>query len=76
MVVYIYERLSNNMHRFIQPRPGTTINASHYASNGYLVLMPDISYTVGNPGPSAIKCVLPAIHTRPPAVIPRASRSA
>ena len=41
--------------------PGTSINPTYYASNGYLVLMPDIAYTVGSPGQSALKCVLPAI---------------
>ncbi len=63
MVVYIYERLSNRLHQFVAPRPGTSINPSHYASNGYLVLMPDIAYSVGSPGQSAMKCVLPAIST-------------
>jgi dipeptidyl aminopeptidase/acylaminoacyl peptidase len=61
MLVYIYERLSQNLHRFTEPRPGTSINVSYYASNGYLVLMPDIAYTVGQPGQSALKCVGPAI---------------
>ena len=61
MIVYIYETLSEGLHRFVNPRPGHSINASYYASNGYLVLMPDIVYTVGHPGQSAIKCVLPAI---------------
>jgi dipeptidyl aminopeptidase/acylaminoacyl peptidase len=61
MIVYIYERLSQNLHRFSEPRPGTSINPSYYVSNGYLVLMPDIAYTVGYPGASALKCVLPAI---------------
>jgi dipeptidyl aminopeptidase/acylaminoacyl peptidase len=61
MVIYIYERLSQGLHRFSAPRPGTSINPTYYASNGYLVLMPDIAYTVGSPGPSAMKCVLPAI---------------
>jgi dipeptidyl aminopeptidase/acylaminoacyl peptidase len=61
LIVYLYERLSQNLHRFVDPRPGTSINASYYASNGYLVLMPDIAYTVGQPGQSALKCVLPAI---------------
>ncbi|HKX30666.1 MAG TPA: prolyl oligopeptidase family serine peptidase, partial [Blastocatellia bacterium] len=37
------------------------INPAYYASNGYLVLMPDIVYTIGYPGQSALKCVLPAI---------------
>jgi dipeptidyl aminopeptidase/acylaminoacyl peptidase len=61
MMVYIYERLSQNLHRFVEPRPGTSINPSYYVSNGYLVFMPDIIYTVGYPGQSAQKCVLPAI---------------
>jgi dipeptidyl aminopeptidase/acylaminoacyl peptidase len=61
MIVYIYERLSQNLHRFVDPQPGTSINPTYYASNGYLVLMPDIAYTVGYPGQSALKCVLPAV---------------
>ncbi len=61
LLVYIYEKLSTGLHRFIDPAPGTSINASYYASNGYLVLMPDIVYTIGYPGQSALKCVLPAI---------------
>jgi dipeptidyl aminopeptidase/acylaminoacyl peptidase len=61
MIVYIYETLSEGLHRFVDPRPGHSINASYYASNGYLVLMPDIVYTIGYPGQSALKCVLPAV---------------
>jgi dipeptidyl aminopeptidase/acylaminoacyl peptidase len=61
MIVYIYETLSEGLHRFVDPRPSHSINASYYASNGYLVYMPDIIYTVGHPGQSALKCVLPAI---------------
>jgi hypothetical protein len=30
-------------------------------SNGYLVVTPDIVYTTGHPGQSALKCVLPAV---------------
>src|SRR5215475_5761479 len=63
MIVYIYERLSEGLHRFVEPRPAHSINASFYASNGYLVLMPDIVYTIGYPGQSALKCVLPAIQS-------------
>ncbi|MBM3980807.1 MAG: S9 family peptidase [Planctomycetes bacterium] len=63
MIVYIYERLSENLHQFRVPnvQRGQVINPTFYASNGYLVLMPDIAYTTGAPGPSAMKCVLPAI---------------
>lgn len=61
MLVYIYERLTPGLHGFRAPGPGTSINPSYYVSNGYLVFMPDIVYTTGYPGHSALKCVLPAI---------------
>jgi len=61
MIVYIYERLSQNLHHFVVPKEGTSINPTFYASNGYLVFMPDITYTIGYPGQSALKCVLPGI---------------
>src|SRR5262245_12650336 len=61
MMVNIYEKLSQNLNNFVNPSPGTSINASYYVSNGYIVLMPDIVYTIGYPGQSALKCVLPAV---------------
>ncbi|MGD0870681.1 MAG: prolyl oligopeptidase family serine peptidase [Bryobacteraceae bacterium] len=61
MMVYIYERLTQNVNHFVNPAPGTSINISYYVSNGYLVLTPDIVYTTGYPGQSALKCVLPAV---------------
>jgi dienelactone hydrolase len=65
MIVYLYERLSNTYHTYREPnvRRGQVINPTWYASNGYLVLMPDIKYKVGYPGQSALNCVLPAIQT-------------
>ena len=61
MMVYIYERLTQNVNHFVNPAPGTSINIAYYVSNGYLDLTPDIIYTTGYPGQSALKCVLPAI---------------
>jgi dipeptidyl aminopeptidase/acylaminoacyl peptidase len=61
MIVYIYEKLTQNVNRFVNPAPGHSINISYYVSNGYLVLTPDIVYTTGYPGQSALKCVLPAV---------------
>jgi dipeptidyl aminopeptidase/acylaminoacyl peptidase len=63
MIVYIYERLSQQLHRYLEPKPGTAVNPSYYVSNGYLVLTPDIVYTVGFPGQSALKAVLPAVQS-------------
>jgi dipeptidyl aminopeptidase/acylaminoacyl peptidase len=61
MIVYIYERLSQGLHAFHNPAPGTSINPTYYVSNGYLILMPDIVYTTGYPGRNALQCVLPAV---------------
>ncbi|MDX6288795.1 MAG: hypothetical protein QOH42_594 [Blastocatellia bacterium] len=61
MIVYIYEKLTQGLHAFRNPGPGTSINPTYYVSNGYLIFMPDIVYTTGYPGPSALKCVLPGI---------------
>jgi dipeptidyl aminopeptidase/acylaminoacyl peptidase len=61
LMVYIYEKLSQGLHQFRNPGPGTSINPTYYVSNGYLVYMPDIVYTIGYPGQSAMKCVLPGI---------------
>lgn len=61
LMVYIYEKLSDGLHRFVNPAPGTSINPSYYVSNGYVVLMPDIVYRIGYPGASALNCVLPAV---------------
>jgi dipeptidyl aminopeptidase/acylaminoacyl peptidase len=61
LMVYIYERLTQNLNHFVDPRPSHSINVSYYVSNGYLVFTPDIVYTTGFPGASALKCVLPGI---------------
>jgi dipeptidyl aminopeptidase/acylaminoacyl peptidase len=63
LMVYIYERLSQDVHNFVNPVPGQNINRSLYTSNGYVILMPDITYTTGYPGKSALDAVLPAIDT-------------
>jgi len=61
LMVYIYEKLAGGLHRYQAPGPGTSINFSRFASNGYVLLQPDIIYEVGYPGDSAMRCVLPAI---------------
>jgi dipeptidyl aminopeptidase/acylaminoacyl peptidase len=49
------------VNNFVKPAPGHSINLAYYVSNGYVVITPDIIYTTGHPGQSALKCVLPAI---------------
>ncbi|MBL0156077.1 MAG: S9 family peptidase [Bryobacterales bacterium] len=63
LMVYIYEKLSQGVHTFVEPRPSHNVNFSQYVSAGYLILTPDIVYTLGQPGQSALKSVLPAIQS-------------
>ncbi len=62
MIVYLYEKLSQNINHFVDPRPMDSINISYYVSNGYLVFTPDIVYTTGYPGQSALKCVMAGVN--------------
>ena len=62
MIVYLYEKLSQNLNHFVDPKPMDSINISYYVSNGYLVFTPDIVYTTGYPGQSALKCVMAGVN--------------
>ena len=57
MIVYFYERLSDTFHQYSMPTYDDRPHFSFYASNGYLVLQPDIVYEIGKPGTSALDCV-------------------
>lgn len=59
-IVYIYEKLSSGLNRYFLPT-ANGFNKSYYTSQGYAVLMPDITYTINDPGMSAVWCVLPAL---------------
>ncbi|MFV0226270.1 prolyl oligopeptidase family serine peptidase [Empedobacter falsenii] len=54
MIVYFYEKLSDNLNRYQAPAPTPSrINHTYFVSNDYIVFTPDISYTVGHPAKSA-----------------------
>lgn len=62
MMVYFYEKMSDGLHAFRTPTPGSSsINPTFYVSRGYVVFIPDIYYRVGFPGESALDCVIPGI---------------
>lgn len=64
MIVYFYERLSDNLHRHYVPSPGSSsINPTFYVSRGYVIFMPDIPYKVGYPGESAMSAILPGVQS-------------
>ena len=61
MLVYLYEKLSDTVNNFTTPGPGQNINYAFYASNDYVIFVPDIVYKVGYPGKSALNCVVPGV---------------
>ena len=59
MIVYYYERYTDGLHNYYPPKPShSVISFPLFTSNGYLVFIPDIHYTKGYPGKSALKTVL------------------
>lgn len=54
MIIYFYERMSQLHNRFSMPTYDDRPHMSTYASNGYLVFQPDVVYTLGKPGSSAV----------------------
>jgi dipeptidyl aminopeptidase/acylaminoacyl peptidase len=60
MIMYFYEKMSQRHHEYSQPTFDDRPHMSTYASNGYLVLMPDIVYDMGYPGSSALDDVVSA----------------
>ncbi|MFZ4507322.1 MAG: alpha/beta hydrolase family protein [Fimbriimonas sp.] len=63
MIVYFYERDADTIHQYRSPAPSaSTVNLPYFASNGYVILVPDIPYKIGYPGESAVNAILPATH--------------
>ncbi|MBK9358951.1 MAG: S9 family peptidase [Bacteroidales bacterium] len=59
MLVYFYEKNSDQLHQYYTPKPSRSIISPAYcSSNGYLVFIPDIRYRDGFPGQSAYDAVM------------------
>ena len=61
LVVYLYEKLSDNVHRFVPPSERDYYNTTALTSQGYAVLQPDIVFRPREPGLSVVECVVPAV---------------
>ena len=61
MIVYVYELLSQNVHRYVAPSDREYYNTSVFTSHGYFVLQPDIVFTPRQPGVSVVQCVLAGV---------------
>jgi dipeptidyl aminopeptidase/acylaminoacyl peptidase len=54
MICYFYEKSSKTLYNYRSPAPTpSALNIVFFASRGYLVFVPDISYKVGYPGKGA-----------------------
>jgi dipeptidyl aminopeptidase/acylaminoacyl peptidase len=62
MLTYFYERNAETLNDYKAPAPSrSSINIPYCVSNGYLVFVPDIVYTTGQPGPNAYDCIVPGV---------------
>ncbi|MBO4571806.1 MAG: S9 family peptidase [Bacteroidales bacterium] len=61
VIIYFYEKNSDGLYNVRTPAPSaSTVNIPYFVSNGYICFIPDIYYTDGHPGKSALKAILPA----------------
>ena len=59
--VYYYEKFSQRLHDFNQTVINHRPSFGYYASNGYVVFLPDIHFKEGRPGMSAVNSLVPAV---------------
>ena len=57
MIVYNYELLSQNVHRYVVPSDRSYYNISVFTTHGYFVLEPDIVFRKRQPGWSVVECI-------------------
>jgi dipeptidyl aminopeptidase/acylaminoacyl peptidase len=63
LLVYYYERLSDDLHHFLRPELSTgRLNIPLYVSHGYLIFVPDIHYRIGWTGRSAYDAVVSGVN--------------
>jgi dienelactone hydrolase len=59
VVLNYYENMTQRLNHYIRPEiMRDNINIAWFVSNGYLVCTPDITYSKGNPGESALNAVV------------------
>jgi dipeptidyl aminopeptidase/acylaminoacyl peptidase len=61
MIVYMYEKLSDGLHRYVAPSERSYYSISAITSHGYFALQPDIVFQKREPGLSVADCVTAAV---------------
>ncbi len=59
-IIYFYEKMSDRHHQYSMPVYDDRPHMSTYASNGYMVFMPDIVFEEGRPGTSSLDAITAA----------------
>ena len=61
VMIYFYEKYSDELYAYRSPAPSaSTVNIPYFVSNEYICFIPDIYYTTGHPGKSALRSIMPA----------------
>ncbi len=61
VITYFYERESQLLYAFNEPVVNHRPSFAVYAGAGYAIFLPDVVFTVGHPGQSFVKCLVPAV---------------
>jgi dipeptidyl aminopeptidase/acylaminoacyl peptidase len=61
VLTYFYRFFSQRLHEFNEPVVNHRPSFPIYASDGYIVFLPDVRFEVGRPGLSAVKSVVPGV---------------
>jgi len=62
MIVWPYEKNTVVFHKYLPPTDRNDFNIYKYIHNGYFILLPDIDYKIGQPGFSALACIVAAVN--------------
>ena len=61
VITYFYERESQLLYAFNEPVVNHRPSFAVYAGAGYAIFLPDVVFTIGHPGQSFVKCLVPAV---------------
>jgi dipeptidyl aminopeptidase/acylaminoacyl peptidase len=61
VITYFYERESQLLYAFNEPVVNHRPSFAVYAGAGYAIFLPDVVFTIGHPGQSFVKCLIPGV---------------
>ena len=61
VITYFYERESQLLYAFNEPVVNHRPSFAVYAGAGYAIFLPDVVFTIGHPGQSFVRCLVPAV---------------